>query len=378
MKNITDIKVSEGVEYISALLSQHVVVRAKKNIMQIGMHRTNAEGKDILVFTRGEDKTEISQLDTVLYSIYSPILSYLKEKADFYKLEFPDIWDFKFLYDGDLSATESFSPEKIILTCIKAPSAVYDNESLLSLWANRFGISFEKNMFDGFLNEFQKIQIIRASEIGFVPEPDFTSYMSEVLGSICQYDKADAFIFRCTDTSLKTVCFKISNNGSTEEVENKGTSHDTNNLLLSNFFVFLNSVDLSKYDIKGKDEHEAGISLMCALFNDYAEKETAFISGLTEGYSAVNMENIPDRKTREILSKDKGLSQVFQIIASKLLGDNNFVNKMNIPEDFSKAISDKITQIKDIISKSVSKEKNSKSKNKEKILSFDEFEAQFE
>ena len=371
MQSFTEIRVNNGLEYLSELLSGFVTVVEKNDLPVLGMGRSN----DGLVFTRGSQRTEISPLDTVLYAMYSSPLEYLRTKSEFFALEIPLTWRFKFTYDYERAA--SFDPSQLTLVCVETDAGRSDDTELLSLWANRFGTKYQKPLFSGFLSEYQKTQLLKLTDAGFIPEPSFAQYMSDILtnGETAPLEGVvvSKYIFKMTDSAMKTVSLKIENPAVPKDKGDRSQSVDENNVVIARFLMFLASEDLDGYTVNGKTKEARAMDVACKLFNRFAGKEDKFLQGLTEGYTPVNIDDIDNQETRVLLSGSPGLMRIFQLIVSKLLKSDTGNLAKGMPEPYLTIITNKIDSIRKKI-EAESDDKEDKTDKEGKFLSFLDFE----
>jgi hypothetical protein len=142
----------------------------------------------------------------------------------------------------------------------------------------------------------------------------------------------------------------------TKETSKKGTV-DSVSILLLDILEFLETNSLRPEMAIGEFPDEKYLNLICSLYNDYMTKKESDLQGLdfeTREFAksiehSLNIDFIPNEKTKEIVSRSKNNERIFQIMLNCLRKkrDAERTNDVLTPiviKDFNKLI-DKIKEI---------------------------------
>lgn len=391
MKSFQEEIQAKGIDYIKDLLYSYLIVFKKDMSSTLSFRRVD----DRLVFYKGRDNEEITDINSALYTFFQEGVDYLKRNTLIFYREFPEGWLFRFQYTPQPS-DPNLNPQpqhtSLCLSCIDTGNYIISDPDVLKKWADRMKIDYEKSIFQGFLSEFQKEKLLEYLNTGDCCDIPFTTYIISILDSSKQNtlnDNTQGFIFKFykpaskTPTSLKLIDPIYSQLTSNNQFEDIGSSEEE--LLLINFILFVKSLDLNDITIKGDSEEERYFNFICTLFNKYIESEWKILKDIktnkvTESLE-LNLNKIPNQKTIEILTDKPNLKKIFQIIIGNFIKSNNNKSSSSlITGDILDTLNKEIKDIQTLVSdkteniKSFNELMNTEENKKEdKILTFEEF-----
>lgn len=340
MLTFQEILEQNGIEFIDALMNNYLVVYGKKNCSVLSFMRCGEE----LKFFKGNDKEEITPLNYALHTYFEDGINYIRRASSIFFREFPENWLFKMNYYPKVSSDVNVvnpNDELLEISAIVSDSGnIMKEESMLSSWAERLNVGYVKPVFSGFLNEFQKSKLY-----AYIKEPvlnaqvSFSSYIMDILNPNLRSDSVEGYYFNFyKNGSKKATALKLIDpmiaalSKKTSGYEVKKNSN-TSELVLLNFVCWLKGVDLNKYKVDGDDDDSRYLDLICKLFNDYIEAESAiYKSYIKESFNLINFDKITNDKTRELLKSHPQYQEPFQIIAGsfKAQKDVAYVNPTSL------------------------------------------------
>jgi len=381
MKSIQNILQDNGREFLDDIMNNYVIVYEKLNASTLSFSRRGDE----LKFYKGRDNEEITQVNSALYSYFQDGIDYIKRVSMIFYREFPEGWMFRMQYfvqnDTNLIEYDYMPQNNLILSCIDTGSTIIEDPDALKKWAERLLIDYSQPVYQGFLTEIQKERIRQYVDGGGVPEGvPFSQYIISILNPQSNHSAyrngfggIDSFIFKFyKPNSKKCVCAKLVDPYMEELIKsNKGDfgANDgcENEIVLANFIAFLKTVDLKDVEVKGDNDDERYMDMICRLFNMYVDKNNKIlkdINGSVKESFTVNIDKIPNKETAEILTKNPNLSTAFQIIVG------TFMNKKDPNATSAASIFDK--DLIDTFNDEVSAIKRHTSENDEQVKTFDE------
>lgn len=392
MITFQEILEQNGIEFVDSLMNNYLVVYEKKNCSVLSFMRCDEE----LKFFKGNDKEEITPLNYALHNYFEEGINYIRRASSIFFREFPEKWLFKLNYyptvNSDVNPVGT-NAELLELSAIVSDSgSVIKEDAMLSSWAERLGVGFVKPVFSGYLNEFQKSKLY-----AYLKEPvlnsqvPFSAYIMGILNPSQQADNAEGYYFNFyKNGSKKATALKLIDPMvaalAKKSKESSTKASNTSELVLLNFVCWLKNIDLNKYKVEGGDNDARYLDLVCKLFNDYIEEESAiYKSYIKESYSVINLDKISNEKTRELLREHPQYQEPFQIIAGsfKSRKDTDYVNPTSLMNsDIIDSFNNEVERIAQKVSLPEVKpvvanpSKEQKPQKEEKFLTFIDFISQ--
>ncbi len=340
MVTFQEILEQNGIEFLDALMNNYLVVYTKKNCSVLSFMRCGEE----LKFFKGNDKEEITPLNIAIHNYFEEGINYIRRASSIFFREFPENWLFKLNYypnvSTDVSAVGSNDNLLELSAMVSENGAIMKEEAMLSPWAERLGVGYVKPVFSGFLNEFQKSKLY-----AYIKEPvlnadvSFSAYIMSLLNPSVKPEDSEGYYFNFyKNGSKKATALKLID-PMIAALTKKTSGHDvtkdsnTSELVLLNFVCWLKTVDLDKYKVDGDDDDSRYLDLICKLFNDYIDAESAvYKSYIKESFNLINFDRITNDRTRELLKAHPQYQEPFQIIAGsfKAQKDIDYVNPTSL------------------------------------------------
>lgn len=405
MQTLQDILQNQGAEFLDGLMNDYVLVYEKLSASTLSFRRIGNE----LHFYKGSDKEEITSINATLYRYFQDGMDYIKRVSLIFYMEFPEGWLFKCQYfvsnKTNLIEYDYVPQNNLVLSCIDSGTSMIEDPDVLKRWAERLQIDYSQPLFQGFLSEFQKEKINDFLK-GSVPEGiTFSQYIATVLNPNASHSLykrdfnggVDSFIFKFyKPKSKKTVCAKIvdpymaSLLNSNKNKYNQERYNNEDEIILANFIAYMQTVNLSEIKAEGDTDDERYMDVICKLFNRYMEKEVGLYKGVEESVVSesfgVNLDNVKNEKTRELLKNNPNLTTAFQIIVGSFadkkdpndvnptsLIDNELVGVFNKEVENIRSIAKKEEKVKTFMDLMNPKNGDVEPKGEEKVMDFVEF-----
>ena len=330
----------------------------------------NWNGKEFTIKPKSLNNEPINMIDLAMQNYYNPAINYFNTFDIRIKGLMPKNWSFCFEYFPDLTPAnieyQKLPKHGLVLTEINKSGKYGSNTDELQEYARLFDVDSLPIIFEGKLSDVMKEAIkyfINTSEndLEYVfGEQSFAFFFYKILNpnsdsSFLMNDKfqdnLEKIVIRVKN---KDISFEILNPLYTRISSQNDTSFtDVYSLILVNFLIFCQSVNLDDIKIKGERRDVLYIYLMCKLFNIYVsdvrEDLENFDFTIPDFYTSdkfkINRELINNKLTLEIIDESDKLEYIFKCILSsfskkrkKPIGVftdstvilfNNFVDKIN-------------------------------------------------
>jgi len=370
-----------GESFLRDLFDSYVIISEKINASDFYVTR---KGNSLLYFKKGEES--INLIDRTLALFYEKGIRHFENLSNEEKAQIPEDWYFGFDYfPGETSIYGKVPQSGLILSriLIKAPQTIrtvktIEDPRVISEWAHKLKTQENPPLFAGKLDEERRQKLIE-----FLSTPK--DQLEEILGtdSFFKYlfsilDPKGYYLYRPLlsgdDAAVfDSIIFKFVKPGGdrivtakvvdpymhslyTKEKSKKGTV-DSVSILLLDILEFLETNSLRPEMAIGEFPDEKYLNLICSLYNDYMVKKEPDLQGLdfeTRDFAkavehSLNIDLIPNEKTKEIVSRSKNNEKIFQIMLNCLRRkrDPERTNDILTPlviKDFNKLI-DKIKEI---------------------------------
>jgi hypothetical protein len=370
-----------GESFLRDLFDSYVIISEKINASDFYVTR---KGNSLLYFKKGEES--INLIDRTLALFYEKGIRHFENLSNEEKVQMPEDWYFGFDYfPGETSIYGKVPQSGLILSriLIKASQTTrtvktIEDPRVISEWAHKLKTQENPPLFAGKLDEDRRRKLIE-----FLSTPK--DQLEEILGtdSFFKYlfsilDPKGYYLYRpllSGDDAVvfDSIIFKFVKPGGdrivtakvvdpymhslyTKEKSKKGTV-DSVSILLLDILEFLETNSLRPEMAIGEFPDEKYLNLICSLYNDYMGKKEPDLQGLdfeTRDFAkavehSLNIDLIPNEKTKEIVSRSKNNEKIFQIMLNCLRRkrDPERTNDILTPlviKDFNRLI-DKIKEI---------------------------------
>ena len=386
MKELTQIYKETGQQFIDDLFKDYLVVTEKLSGSSFSFEKV---GNDIQFF-KGNTNKPINLVDRTLMMYYEKPISFIKDRLSQMSTSFPDNWRFCFQYfvnHGPITITYDTLPKNhLVLTHVKVKnengkiSKIIEDPRVIEDYATLLDVTPLLPIFKGYLTSVQKDKI---REFLSTPKEDhqeifqtnsFAKYLIEILNP----SLTSTLLQNDLSKPIDSIIFKFYKPGTTQSVSAKmidpytlnlmkdkkpvdlrRTPADINEILLLDMLAFIEERGLKKHEVLSSTPDERYIELVSNIFNDYATKrgnelkkidieKADFAKG--DEFN-LNVDIIPNQRTKDILMSDSTLQDIFKIMLGSLRKKRNpekagFIMTPTATEDFNKLIS----KINDIVS----------------------------
>ena len=379
MKELTQIYKETGQQFIDDLFKDYLVVTEKLSGSSFSFEKI---GNDIKFF-KGNTNKPINLVDRTLMMYYEKPISFIKDRLSQMATSFPDNWRFCFQYfvnHGPITITYDTLPKNhLVLSHIKVKnengkiSKIIEDPRVIEDYANLLDVTPLLPIFKGYLTSSQKDKI---REFLTTPKEDhreifktnsFAKYLIEILNpnltsTLLQNDLSkpiDSIVFKFykpgTTQSLAAKMidpFTLNLMKDKEPIDLRRTPADINEILLLDMLAFIEERGLKKHEVLSSTPDERYIELVSNIFNDYATKRGRDLKKIdiekadfAKGDEfKLNIDIIPSQRTRDILSNDERLQDIFKIMLGSLRKRRNpekagFIMTPSATDDFNKLIS---------------------------------------
>lgn len=337
------------------LLKNRVLVTEKIAAPTLHVQRENTGFK----YYKTGSNTPLNIVDRTIISLYEIAINHMQSLSLDKKNQLPIDWRFGFEYLPELNVSKieySKVPENnLILTHIqqigengKVKKTIND-PVILNKWKNVLEVQGPSIIFDGYLNELQKTELLELLEMNdksfgdnfdyLVETEDKTSFTKKIIklfnpnerASILHEDlehEIDGLIINFID-GKNTSSFKLEDFNRSKINETTSASH-MYQITIADLLEYLISYDLSEIVLEEENAGNRYIELMSVIFNGYIEKNATKFVGVnfenaefSESNSfKLNPKYITNEKTLKHIQNDV-LSELFKITLSSFRKKRN-------------------------------------------------------
>jgi cytidyltransferase-like protein len=353
------------------MLKNRVIVTEKISSPMF-LVRRNTDGFE---FFKSSNSNKLTLVDRTIISLYEVAINYIQSLPGDIKKEMPTDWRFCFEYLPEVDASkikyQNTPTNNLILNNIqqigengKVKKTINDPE-ILNKWSNKLQVQSSTVIFDGYLSQQQRNELISILTMNnkefsdkfdyLIETDDKTSFTSSIFklfnpsisASALNPDlesEIDGLILNFIDGRTMS-SFKIEDFNRTYAIEDNKESSHTYQIAVTDFLEFLTQYDLDTIQLEEENADYRYITLMSVIFNDYIGKNAAKYIGVNfesaEFASAnsfkLNTKYIKNEKTLKYASNEI-LAELFKMILSSFrkkrnktsdLIDNDTMNGMN-------------------------------------------------
>ena len=384
MKELTQIYRDAGKQLIEDLFKDYLVVTEKLSGSSFSFKKSG-EG---VTFYKGKNHRPINLIDRTMMVYYEKPIRYIKSLVSKNLSSIPDNWMFCFQYfphnSPGIITYDKLPKNNLVLSHISVTSPsgkvlkVIEDPRVLNDWANALGVTALLPIFKGYLTEDQKKKITKFLD---TPKEDqsaifntnsFAEYLLKILNPSIQSTTLqsdlkkpiESIIFKFYKAGTKQVVaaklidpYTINLMKDKEPVELRKLPADINEIILLDLLAFIEERGIKKHEILGDTEDMRYIELVSNIFNDYVTKRGKDIKKIDIERAEfakgdefdLNVELIPSQRTKDILTENPQLKDLFKIMLGSLKKKRKQGGNIMTPtviEDFNKMVGKVIDVIK--------------------------------
>ena len=376
MKELTQIYRDAGKQLIEDLFKDYLVVTEKLSGSSFSFKKSG-EG---VTFYKGKNHRPINLIDRTMMIYYEKPIRYIKSLVSKNLSSIPDNWMFCFQYfphnSPGIITYDKLPKNNLVLSHISVTSPsgkvlkVIEDPRVLNDWANALGVTALLPIFKGYLTEDQKKKITKFLD---TPKEDqsaifntnsFAEYLLKILNPSIQSTTLqndlkkpiESIIFKFYKAGTKQVVaaklidpYTINLMKDKEPVELRKLPADINEIILLDLLAFIEERGIKKHEILGDTEDMRYIELVSNIFNDYVTKRGKDIKKIDIEKAEfakgdefdLNVELIPSQRTKDILTENPQLKDLFKIMLGSLKKKRKQGGNIMTPtviEDFNKMV----------------------------------------
>lgn len=320
-------------------------------------------------FYKSSSSPQINIVDRTILSLYENAINHLQSLSNSVKSELPIDWKFGFEYLPETKASsinyESTPQNSLILTHIHELSSngkikkTINDPVILNKWAQRLEVQSASVIFDGYLSQQQRQELIELLEMSdreftatydyLIETDDKTSFTSKIIKmfnpsmtkSTLNPDltsEIDGLILNFVEgKSARSFKLEDFTRVKANELNSKASSH-TYQIAVTDFLEYISQQDLAEFNLEEDGASQRYLELMAILFNGYIDTNSSKYIGVdfesAEFSSAesfrLNPKYIKNERTLKYVENDI-LAELFKIILSsfrkKRTKDSDLIDK---------------------------------------------------
>lgn len=339
----------KGKDFVEKLFDKYVTVNEKLDSLALSFEK-NQYGK--LDFFKRHTEVPISTIDRTLMKLYETPIYYIESLDQSIINKIPANWRFGMEYFTDENSQDisydRLPKNNLILSYIHVKNSngkvvrTIQSKDELDVWADLIGIERSPILFQGLLNDDQKIKILdfiatpfdqllnkfkTESTVKFIisvlnPKLKKSTLNDDLNKSI------EGIVFRFgEDDDKETVLAKLVDpvfdavTKSNTESKNDDESNDVFQLTVIDLMNFLDSLNLKKFQPKGKTLEDRYINFICQVFNSFIDqygdkyKDVSFNEPtfLKKKAFDLNLTFITNHVTLEFIEENESFKKIFKI-----------------------------------------------------------------
>lgn len=326
-------------------------------------------------YFKSSSSDKLNIVDRTIISLYEIAINYMQSLPTNVKDEMPTDWRFGFEYLPEIGASKiqytNTPTNNLILTHIqhigetgKVKKTINDPE-ILKKWASILSVQAPNIIFDGYLSQLQKDELLDllamsdreySDSFDYLPETkDKTSFTSKIFklfnpsisSSSLNADlesEIDGLIVNFVDGKFMS-SFKLEDFNRTYNIEDSKESSHMYQIAVTDFLEYLAQYNLEDIKLEEENADYRYLETMSVIFNSYIDKNSSKYIGVNfesaEFSSAesfkLNTKYIKNEKTTKFVANDV-LAELFKMILSSFrkkrtkttdLIDEDTMNRMN-------------------------------------------------
>jgi cytidyltransferase-like protein len=336
-------------------------------------------------YYKSSNSDKLNLVDRTIISLYEIAINYMQSLPTTIKNEMPDDWRFGFEYLPELGASKisyGTTPlNNLILTHIqqigetgKVKKTINDPE-ILKKWSKTLNIQAPNIVFDGYLSQLQKdelLELLGMSDREFsdsfdylIETKDKTSFTSKIFKLFNPNSSAsslnadleseiDGLIVNFIDGKFMN-SFKLEDFNRTINTEDQKESSHMYQIAVTDFLEYLTQYNLEDIKLEEENADYRYLETMSVIFNSYIDKNSSKYIGVnfeSAEFSAaesfkLNIKYIKNEKTLKFVANDV-LAELFKMILSSFRKKRTKATNL-IDEDTMKRMNEIIDKINEKI-----------------------------
>jgi hypothetical protein len=351
IKNLADIYEKQGKDFVEKLFSDDVTITENLDGSSFSFER-DFIGDNISFYKKDQDNP-ITRVDRILMTYYEKPITYIESLPDSIKEEIPKGWRFGMVYFPNSKPVriqyDRVPKNHLILTHITVRDEFGENvrsiqdQEELDLWAEKIGVEKAPIIFQGKLDQDQKISILEFISTPIMELKDrfktqsFTKYIISLinpkaskttLGEDLQ-GPVDSIVFRfISKQGEEEILAKVVDPIISElnkDRRNSTSSYfpsDVYSLCLMDIMNFIIEENIESFPSTGEEPEERYINFVYSVFKRFIEKYGPKYMGVdfdkpqylkSEDF-AINKEFIEDPDVLILIDQDESYSEILQMI----------------------------------------------------------------
>lgn len=372
LNHLFDLYRKKGKEFIDNIFSKYVIINEKMDASAFILEK-NKENK--INYYKRKGNTPINKIDRILARYYEKPINHFETLDQKIKARIPKGWVFGFEYFADNNPVEikydRIPLNNLILSYIhikddkgKIKKTIQNKEDLDN-WAEILEVSPPPIIFQGFLNNNQKVSILDFLDTPFedlikrFKTESFVKYIITILNPKLKKtflnntldSKIEGIVFRFGKNEEEVVLAKLVDPAFTELARRKSRDkinkkpNDIYNLTVLDVMNFI-MVNIRKFKIKGRGFEDRYISFICEVFNKfidlegdkYKDLDFEVPNYLRKDYFKAGIDFIDNSYTKELIEQNDSFEQLFKIMIASFrkkkrksngIFDRELINQFN-------------------------------------------------
>lgn len=346
--HLTDIYRKKGKDFVDKLFDNYVTINEKLDGSAFSFEKS--AGNELFYYKRN-NSNPISMVDRTLAKYYEKPINYFDNLPEKIKNKIPVNWRFGFEYfvsdDAQELLYDQLPKNGLVLSYIHVKNnagkvvRVIQEKSDLDKWADILGVERSPILFQGVLNNEQKIQLLEFLDTAKdnlsnkFKTTSFTKYMISILNPKLKktllnedLDKPiEGLVIRFGSDDNNTVLAKMIDPvfmelSKLKVAENVGEGNDIYHITLMALTNFIETLNFNKYKPTGRTYEDRYLNFICAVFNAFVDEQGADYEDVDFNEPAylkkrefdLNSEFITNKETLSNIDRSEGLKKLFKIM----------------------------------------------------------------
>ena len=389
MKELTQIYKNAGKQFIDDLFKDYLIVSEKLSGSSFSFEKVG----DGITFYKGGNQRPINLIDRTIMVYYEKPIHYIRSVVSKNLSSVPENWKFCFQYfvnsQPGVITYDKLPKNNLVLTHIQVMTPagkiikVIEDPRVIQDWSSALGVTPLIPIFKGYLTDDQKkkikefISTPKEDQLEIFKTNSFAQHLLKILNPSIQSTTLqdslekpiESIVFKFYKSGTKQVVaaklidpYTVNLMKEKEPIDLRKAPADINEIILLDLLAFIEERGIKKHEILSSTEDTRYIELVSNIFNDYVTKRGKDITKVDiekadfakgEEFD-LNLELIPSQRTKDILTNNPKLKDLFKIILGSLRKKRNADRAGNIMtpsviDDFNKMISNvlDVIQIED-------------------------------